>query len=201
MEKGQKSAKHTHKTKDRVTRTLLTTRGELWYSVRVSSSCSTSVVYNCLQCFALIIMYHLYLYEYWVHTQNVFDHKVHCSTSDSLIAIVEDKRGWRFSQCSLERSIFPCCIQSQMLACTYISAESLMNLKTSYFRREHCLRCLCLFTCGGVQHMLRCVFVLFFFVLCTLCCQLLWIVLFFIAPSVFSDVYLQNFWQFCYNGN
>ena len=24
---------------------------------------------------------------------------------------------------------------------------------------------------------------------------------FFIAPSVFSDVYLQNFLQFCYNGN
>jgi hypothetical protein len=29
---------------------------------------------------------------------------------------------------------------------------------------------------SGVQHILCCVFVLFFFVLCTLCCQFLWIV-------------------------
>jgi hypothetical protein len=33
-----------------------------------------------------------------------------------------------------------------------------------------------LFTYSGVQHMLCCVFVLFFFVLCTLCCQFLRIV-------------------------
>ena len=38
------------------------------------------------------------------------------------------------------------------------------------------LRYLCLFTYSGVQHILCCVFVLFFFVLCTLCCQVLWIV-------------------------
>ena len=37
------------------------------------------------------------------------------------------------------------------------------------------LRYLCLFVYSGVQHMLCCVFALFFFVLCTLCCQLLWI--------------------------
>jgi hypothetical protein len=45
-EKGQKdkqrSTKYTHKTKDRVTRTPLKTRGELTCSGRVSSSCSTS---------------------------------------------------------------------------------------------------------------------------------------------------------------
>ena len=34
--------KHTHKTKDRVTRTSLKTRGELMCSGRVRSSCSTS---------------------------------------------------------------------------------------------------------------------------------------------------------------
>jgi hypothetical protein len=38
----QRSTKHTDKTKDRVTRTPLETRGELRCSVRVSSSCSTS---------------------------------------------------------------------------------------------------------------------------------------------------------------
>jgi len=38
----QRSTKHTHKTKDRVTRTSLKTGGELRCSGRVSSSCSTS---------------------------------------------------------------------------------------------------------------------------------------------------------------
>ena len=38
----QRSTKHTHKTKDRVTRTLLRTGGELRCSRRVRSSCSTS---------------------------------------------------------------------------------------------------------------------------------------------------------------
>jgi hypothetical protein len=45
-EKGQKdkqrSTKHTHKTKDRVTRIPLKTGGELRCSGRVGSSCSTS---------------------------------------------------------------------------------------------------------------------------------------------------------------
>ena len=82
---------------------------------------------------------------------------------------------------------------------------------------------LCLFTNSGVQHILFCAFVfftsscvlyvasfsgLFFFVLCTLCCQFLWIVFlrlvysmlpvsldcpFLIATSVFSNVYLLSY--------
>jgi hypothetical protein len=52
------------------------------------------------------------------------------------------------------------------------------------------LRYLCLFACSGVQHISCCVFVLFFFVLCTLCCQCLWINNFLIAPSMLSNVYL-----------
>jgi len=40
------------------------------------------------------------------------------------------------------------------------------------------LRYMCLVAHSGIQHILRCVFVLFFFVLCTLCCQFLWIVYF-----------------------
>ena len=52
------------------------------------------------------------------------------------------------------------------------------------------LRYLCFFAYGNVQHILCCVFVLLFFVLCDLCCQFLWIVHFFIAPfswSVYSS--------------
>ena len=43
------------------------------------------------------------------------------------------------------------------------------------------LRHLCLFVYCGVQHILCVVFVLFFFVLCTLCCHVLWIVHFLLA--------------------
>ena len=39
-----------------------------------------------------------------------------------------------------------------------------------------CLRYLCLLACSGVKNILCCVFALFFFVLCILCCQFLWIV-------------------------
>jgi len=39
------------------------------------------------------------------------------------------------------------------------------------------LHYLCLFAYSGVQNILCCVFALFFFVLCTVCCQFLWIVL------------------------
>jgi hypothetical protein len=40
------------------------------------------------------------------------------------------------------------------------------------------LRYLCLFAYSGVQHILCCVFILFFFILWTLSCQFLWIVQF-----------------------
>ena len=39
-----------------------------------------------------------------------------------------------------------------------------------------CLCYLCLLVCGGIQHILCCAFVLFFFVLCDQCDQFLWIV-------------------------
>jgi hypothetical protein len=61
-------------------------------------------------------------------------------------------------------------------------------------RRAHVLFTLFVFvTYGGVQHILCCVFVLFFFVLCILCCQLLWIVHF--VPSVFSNVFYLSQWS------
>ncbi len=54
-----------------------------------------------------------------------------------------------------------------------------------------CVRYLCVFLRKGVSNTYCVVFVLFFFVLCTICCQFLWIVHYLIAPSVFSNVYLQ----------
>ena len=76
------------------------------------------------------------------------------------------------------------------------------------------LRYLCLLAHSGVQHILCCVFVLFFFGFCALCCQFLWIVHSYVAsfsglstpmlpvsldcpllitPSVFSYVYFHFF--------
>jgi hypothetical protein len=53
------------------------------------------------------------------------------------------------------------------------------------------LRYLCLLTYSGVHHILCCVFVLFFFVLCTLCCQFLWIVHFWL-PLRFSLTFIYR---------
>ena len=61
-----------------------------------------------------------------------------------------------------------------------------------YRRLMSYLRYLCLFAYSGDQDILCCVFVLFFFVLCTLCCHFLWIVNVFAVPSVFSNVYLST---------
>ena len=48
------------------------------------------------------------------------------------------------------------------------------------------LRYLCLFAYCGVQHILCCVSIWFFFVLCTLCCPDL------IVSSVFSNIYFRK---------
>ena len=53
------------------------------------------------------------------------------------------------------------------------------------------LRYLCLFVHCGVQHILCFVFVLFFFVLCTLCCQFLWIVHFWL-PLRYSLTFISH---------
>ena len=49
---------------------------------------------------------------------------------------------------------------------------------------------LCLFACSGVQHILCCAFVLFFFVLLPVSPD--FSTFFFLVPSIFSNVYLQN---------
>ena len=54
------------------------------------------------------------------------------------------------------------------------------------------LHYLCLLAYSGVQNILSCVFTLIFFVLCILFCQFLWIVLFFIGPSVLSKPFCSE---------
>jgi hypothetical protein len=58
---------------------------------------------------------------------------------------------------------------------------------------------LCLLVYIGVQHILCCVFALFFLVLCTLCCQFFWIVHFLLAQQYFTNVYFKN--KFCWFRN
>ena len=57
------------------------------------------------------------------------------------------------------------------------------------------LRYLCLFPYIGAQHILCCVFVSFFFVLCTTCCHFLWIVLFYWPFGIFQHLYRHVLWK------
>jgi hypothetical protein len=52
------------------------------------------------------------------------------------------------------------------------------------------LRYLCLFTHSGVQHVWCCISVLFFFAMCTRCCQFYGLSILSV-PSVFSNVYVS----------
>ena len=54
------------------------------------------------------------------------------------------------------------------------------------------LRDLCLFVYSGVQHILTCAFVLLVFVVCTICCQFLWIVLFFWPFGILYRLFTKN---------
>ena len=63
----QRSTKHTHKTKDRVTKTTLKTGGEFRYSGRVSSSCSTSGTHRRLITFQFPYYCQLILRVYILH--------------------------------------------------------------------------------------------------------------------------------------
>ena len=68
-----------------------------------------------------------------------------------------------------------------------------LNLELFVERLMSYLRCLCLFPYSGVQHILCCVFVLSFFVLCALWCQFLWIVNFWLPlPYSLTFIYTNN---------
>ena len=78
------------------------------------------------------------------------------------------------------------------LSCSFTIAAKTISSVRLYLQqfvggRMSYLRYLCLSVFGGVQHILCYVF----FFLRTLCCQFIWVVLFFVAPSVFSNVYLH----------
>jgi hypothetical protein len=59
-----------------------------------------------------------------------------------------------------------------------------------YFYLGYTLRYLCLFAYSGVQYILCCVFVLFFFILCTLCFQILWIANFWLPLRYSLKIFL-----------
>jgi hypothetical protein len=99
--------------------------------------------------------------------------------------------------------VFVCCPIVCLLRSEFrvvISASAISALKRYSVRlylqlfvggRVSHLRYLCLFAYSGVQHILCCVFVLFFFVLCILCFQFLWIVLF-CLPLRYSLTFMYN---------
>jgi hypothetical protein len=73
-----------------------------------------------------------------------------------------------------------------------------------WLHRDHKpnLSCLCLFSHSGIQHILCCVFALFFFVLCTLRCQFLWIVHFWLPLQYYPTFSMsQNCLKYCVDGS
>ena len=72
----------------------------------------------------------------------------------------------------------PCCDVRYEIRIQTMFGSSLLPV---ICRRAYVVCTLCVYACifahSGVQHILCCVFVLFFFVLCTLCCHVFWIVL------------------------
>ena len=90
--------------------------------------------------------------------------------------------------------LFVMCKENPTICNVYINLTQTMfgSCFTSCLLEGACLiyvNCVCVCVCvhSGVQHTLCCVFALFYFVLCTLSCQLLKIVIFGL-PLVFSNV-------------
>ena len=67
--------------------------------------------------------------------------------------------------------------QMQIYLCSEFCVVISVTISSSCLSEGLCLICfLCQFARSGLNYIMRCVVVLFFFVLCTLCCQFLWIV-------------------------
>ena len=81
----------------------------------------------------------------------------------------------------------PCCSYFMFLCCVFRYDFRIKRCSVRLYRqlfgggRTSYFHFLCLFARSGVQHIWCCVFVLFFFVFCTLYCQFLWIVLSWLA--------------------
>ena len=73
---------------------------------------------------------------------------------------------------------------------TWKKHEYIYKLVVGVFMSYLCF--LCLYVHIGVQHILCCVFVLFFFILCALCCQFLWIVPLFWLPLRYSLTFIYH---------
>lgn len=88
-------------------------------------------------------------------------------------------------------------IQTPVLWCPLRLYHVLFVLSSICFSEGPWLTCVCLCTMVSNTYCLV-LFVLFVFVLRGLCCQFLWIVQFFISPSVLSYVYLHTYSVFLF---
>ena len=74
----------------------------------------------------------------------------------------------------------------------YFHNKRLMLCRYFQFFVGGCMSYLCLLACSGVQHILYCVFLFFFFVLCTLSCQYPWIVLLWLPLRYYLTFFLNS---------
>jgi hypothetical protein len=112
-------------------------------------------------------------------------------TSEFWITYVLSSVLWSSLRCSvrLHLHLFVGGLMSYLGCSVHLHLQLFVGKLMSY------LRYLCLFAFSDVQHMLCCVFIWFFFVLCTLILPVSLDCPFLIAPSVLSNIYfLWKFW-------
>ena len=116
---------------------------------------------------SLFVICRLWIYPF-VGTQSTLTSKEKANNNDSKLFFIF------LDFCVVLLCVFtfwvPCCDVRYNFRIETMIGSSLPPGLMSY------LRYLSLFVYSGVQHILCCVFGWFFFVLCTLCCQFLWIV-------------------------
>ena len=104
---------------------------------------------------------------------------------------------WRRNSFTLYLQLFVGCLVCDV-RCDFSMEAMLVCSLSPVVCGMSSLHCLCLLACGGVRHILCCVFVLFFFVWCALCCRFLWSVrcsLAFIAMSYINNNIVNKRYQ------
>ena len=88
--------------------------------------------------------------------------------------------------------LVPCCDVRYDFRIKTMFGSSLTPVVSKKWGLMSYLRWLCLFVYSNVQHILCCVFVLFVFVLCTICCQFLRIVNFWMLHFILNQTVIAN---------
>ena len=109
--------------------------------------------------------------EKWIDMENLEDFCIsHNYTQGDLLLLHQQQQQQPYTpRSSVLNSVLWCPLRFSHKICSYRLYHQLFVGELMFY-----LRYLCLISHSGVQHILCCVFALFFVVLCTLCYQCLW---------------------------